>query len=122
MLLALAMFATLPEAASAEGRCGDPATRPWCDTTLTPEQRADLLLAQMTDDEKISLLGGDDLSGAAGAEGSHTGTSDGIERLGIPTIYLSDGPAGVRSGSATAMPSSSALCASIGPAITSPMA
>ncbi len=59
--------------------------------------------------EKISLLGGDELSGVAGGEGTHTGTSDGIERLGLPTIYLSDGPAGPRSGSATAMPSPIAL-------------
>ena len=108
-LLTLLLLALLPAAASAEGRCGNPSARPWCDTTLPADERAELLLAELTDDEKISLLGGDELSGVAGAEGTHTGTSDGIERVGIPTIYFSDGPAGVRSGNATAMPSPIAI-------------
>ena len=66
----------------------------------------------MTAAEKISLLGGDELTGVAGGEGTHTGTGDGIDRLGVPTIYFSDGPSGPRSGSATAMPSPIALGAS----------
>ena len=111
-LLTLLLLALLPAAASAEGRCGNPSARPWCDTTLSADERAELLLAELTDEEKISLLGGDELSGVAGAEGTHTGTSDGIERVGIPTIYFSDGPAGVRSGNATAMPSPIAIGAS----------
>jgi beta-glucosidase len=111
----IALLALLPASASAEGRCGELATRPWCDTSLTPDERADLLLSAMTSDEKISLLGGDELGGVAGGEGTHTGTSDGIERLGIPTIYFSDGPAGVRSGMATAMPSPIAIGASFDP-------
>lgn len=113
--LALMLLALLPAAAAAEGRCEDPAERPWCDTSLAPGKRAELLLAQMTRSEKISLLGGDELSGVAGGEGTHTGTGDGVPRLGIPTIYLSDGPAGVRSGKATAMPSPIALGASFDP-------
>jgi beta-glucosidase len=113
--LLVTLLALMPAGASAEGRCGDPASRPWCDTSLPPGQRAELLLAQMTDAEKISLLGGDETSGVLGAAGTHTGTMDGIERLGIPTIYLSDGPAGVRSGQATAMPSPIALGASFDP-------
>ncbi len=113
--LLLIVLAVLPAGASAEGRCGDPATRPWCDTSLSADERAELLLAQLTAGEKISLLGGDELSGVAGGQGTHTGTSDGIERVGIPTIYFSDGPAGVRSGLATAMPSPIALGASFDP-------
>lgn len=113
--LPLVLLALLPAGASAEGRCGDPATRPWCDTSLSADKRAELLLAELTGDEKISLLGGDELSGVAGGQGTHTGTSNGIERVGIPTIYFSDGPAGVRSGQATAMPSPIALGASFDP-------
>ena len=73
------------------------------------------MVAAMTDQEKISLLGGDDLGGVVGLAGTHTGTGDGIDRLGIPTIYFSDGPAGVRSGKATAMPSPISLGASFDP-------
>ena len=96
----LALIALAPERRqpAAAGRCGDPSTRPWCDTSLSPDERAGLLLAQMTAEEKISLLGGDERCGVAGGAGTHTGTSDGIERLGIPTIYFSDGPAGVALG------------------------
>ncbi len=104
-----------PGSGEARGRCGNPATRPWCNTSLSPDKRAKLLLAELTAPEKISLLGGDELSGVAGGQGTHTGTSDGIERVGIPTIYFSDGPAGVRSGMATAMPSPIALGASFDP-------
>jgi beta-glucosidase len=99
----------VPATGQAAGRCGDPQTRPWCDTSLDPDRRADLLLAQLTDGEKISLLGGDETLGVLGAPGTHTGTLNGVERLGIPTIYLSDGPAGSRSGAATALPSPLAL-------------
>jgi beta-glucosidase len=100
---------------SAAGRCGDPAARPWCDTSLSPSARAELLLSELTDAEKIGLLGGDDIAGATGAEGTHTGTSAGIPRVGLPSIYLSDGPAGPRSGEATAMPSPLALAATWDP-------
>lgn len=113
--LPLILLALPPVGASAEGRCGDPATRPWCDIALSADKRADLLLGELTADEKMSLLGGDELSGVFGEQGSHTGTSDGIARVGIPTIYFSDGPAGVRSGMATALPSPIALGASFDP-------
>src|SRR6266581_2178064 len=44
--------------ADAAGRCGD---HPWCDTSLPADTRAGLLLEQLTPDERISLLAGDDL-------------------------------------------------------------
>ena len=62
-------------AAQAAGRCG---SHPWCDTALSPDARAELLLAALTRDEKISLLAGDDPFGVTGAEGTHTGTSNGV--------------------------------------------
>ena len=99
--VAAVLFALSPVAAQAAGRCGD---HVWCDTNLSPDARAALLLAELTNDEKVSLLGGDDLQGVLGAEGTHTGTSDGIPRVGLPTTYYTDGPVGVRSGQATAMP------------------
>jgi beta-glucosidase len=119
LLLGVVVALLVPASAAAAGRCGDPQTRPWCDTSLSPGQRAELLLGELTDEEEISLLGGDDLSGVLGEEGTHTGTSNGIERVGLPTIYLSDGPGGPRSGLATAMPSPLALGASWDPQASS---
>jgi beta-glucosidase len=101
--------------AQAAGRCGD---HPWCDTTLAPEQRAELLLKELTRDERISLLGGDDYQGVLTAgEGDHTGVSDGVPRLDLPTMYLNDGPVGVRAGKATALPIPMGLAASFDPAL-----
>src|SRR5207302_6502321 len=100
--------------AAAAGRCGD---HPWCDTSLAAETRAGLLLGALTQDEKITLLGGDDLIGVAGPAGTHTGTSNGVARVELPTIYYSDGPMGVRSGMATAMPAPLALAATWDPSL-----
>jgi beta-glucosidase len=95
--------------AHAAGRCGD---HPWCDPSLSPDARAGLLLDALTQDEKVSLLAGDDLSGGnTGDPHGHTGTSDGIPRVGLPPVYYSDGPVGPRQGSATALPIPMALAA-----------
>ncbi|MGH3714723.1 MAG: beta-glucosidase [Micromonosporaceae bacterium] len=98
--------------AAETGRCGDPASRPWCDTSLSADQRAGLLLKALTRDEKISLLAGDDPLFASG----HTGKSDGVARVGLPPTYYSDGPVGPRQGKATAMPAPMALAATFDPA------
>jgi beta-glucosidase len=100
--------------AHAAGRCGD---HPWCDTSLSPDARASLLLDALTQSEKISLLAGDDLNGVAGGAHQHTGTSDGIPRVGLPPVYYSDGPVGPRQGSSTAMPIPMALAATFDPAM-----
>src|SRR3954451_10793034 len=84
------------------GRCGDPAQRPWCGTSLSPDARAGLLLAQLTQDEKVSLLAGDDPFGVGGGEDSHTGTGNGIARSGHANTYYRDGRVGTRQGKATA--------------------
>jgi beta-glucosidase len=106
--IALAALAAAP-AASAAGRCG---SHPWCDTSLAAKQRAELLLDELTPAERIGLLGGDEALGIAGGAGTHTGTSDGVPRVGLPTFFQTDGPIGVRSGEATALPGSIALAAS----------
>jgi beta-glucosidase len=106
----LALLAAWPGAAAeAAGRCGD---HPWCDTSMSPDRRAQLLLDALTPAERISLLGGDDASGVAGLPGTHTGTGLGVPRLDLPPLYLTDGPVGVRQGPSTALPSSLALAAS----------
>lgn len=66
----------------------------------TPAERAEALLAQMTLDEKVTLIGGGGL------------TIRPIERLGIPEIVMSDGPMGCRCyGNAAAFPGGIALAA-----------
>lgn len=72
------------------------------DARLALEDRANDLLSQMTLDEKIRLLKGSGMKSGIGLGPSDegvrgaVGTIVPIPRLGIPTIYLSDGPAGLR--------------------------
>jgi len=114
MASVLALVAVPGAPAHAAGRCGDPAERPWCDTALSADQRAALLVPKLTDDERISLLASDDpLGGPLGGfiDSAHADTNNGIPRLGIPPLYMADGPAGVRQGQATAMPAPISLAA-----------
>jgi beta-glucosidase len=113
---AIALFCGLSRAAIA-----DPS---WANTALSPDRRADLIQAQMTQAEQLTMLMGyfgspvqfpfarttppalfPLLKGTAGYV-------PGVPRLGIPALYESDGPVGVadsvnmRPGqTATAMPS-----------------
>ncbi len=103
--------------------------RPWMDARLPADQRADLLLGQMSTEEKLQLIrsrfGMDSDKGKqpAGALGS-AGFVAGIERLGIPAQQLVDAglgvtnPGAIRKGDhATAMPSGTATAASWNPAL-----
>jgi beta-glucosidase len=67
------------------------ATQPWMNTALSPTDRAALLLAAMTSDEKLTMLHGGPACGYAGCIPANT-------RLGIPALHLQDGPAGVGDG------------------------
>jgi beta-glucosidase len=64
---------------------------PWMDTTLSPVARANALLSAMTQDEKLALVHGDN-------DSVYTGHVPAITRLGIPDLWLLDGPAGVGNG------------------------
>jgi beta-glucosidase len=112
--VALAVSLAVPGIGIAAGRCG---AHPWCNTALSPDARASLLVGALTRDEKIGLLGGDDLQGVAGGEGTHTGTDVGVPRVGMPPVYYSDGPVGPRSGKATSMPSPMALASTFSGAL-----
>ncbi|CAG7618146.1 Beta-glucosidase [Actinacidiphila bryophytorum] len=109
---ALAVPLAVPATAGSVSGTGgaDPAAaRPWLDARLPLEKRIDLLLAQMTNAEKASLMTSVDKPA-----GSHaTGYIPGIERLGVPGLQFTDGPGGVRDGQpSTAMPSPVSLAAS----------
>ncbi|MCZ4500255.1 MAG: glycosyl hydrolase [Marmoricola sp.] len=90
--------------------CPSAAAHPWCDTTLSADARAQRFLSAMKLNEEIALVGG---QGAInnGFTGKHTGISVAVPRLGLPEIYFTDGPVGVRQGQATAMPNPIALAA-----------
>src|SRR5829696_2594390 len=102
--------------AQAAGRCGD---HPWCDRSKPADVRAGLLLAQLTLDEKLGLMGGD-ASGLTDP-GASSGTVFGIPRLDVPPLTVNDGPSGIRQGlaatakPATALPAGLALGASFDP-------
>jgi beta-glucosidase len=103
-----------------------PQPDPWMNTSLTPDQRADLVLKQMTLDEKILLMHGQGMPGWSrpmprtylGNQGA--GFVLGIPRLGIPQIEMSDAAYGVRSSASngrysTALPANIAAAASWDP-------
>ncbi|MFT4114233.1 beta-glucosidase family protein [Silvibacterium sp.] len=78
------------------------AHHPWDDTSLSPDERADLVLKQMTLDEKILLVHGQGWGvlrpGDPVAPGSNfaAGYVAGIERLGIPGVNEADSAVGAR--------------------------
>ena len=99
--------------------------RPWMNPKLTPDQRAELVLKTMTQDEKFRLIRvdfGDTENGhvmAPGALGS-AGYGPAITRLGLPAIQESDAGLGVAKPlkvGATALPSGLATAASFDPAV-----
>lgn len=94
------------------------APQPWMNVSLSPEQRADLVLKQLTLDEKLALLHGNGMARNPSwtmplteMTNGGAGYVEGVKRLGIPGIVISDAGYGVRDSGAngryaTAMPSS----------------
>jgi beta-glucosidase len=90
---------------------------PWLDKSLSPDKRADLVIHEMSLDEKITLVHG--VEGPLAKEHSLGGAGyvPGVPRLGIPDLQMTDGRSGVanigwRGVYATALPSSLANAAS----------
>ncbi|MEU6026780.1 beta-glucosidase [Streptomyces tauricus] len=99
---AVALAATTGTAASARAAAREPAAGP----------RVEGLLAQLTLDEKISLLHGATDPKSLG----QAGYVPGVARLGIPPLRLADGPAGVRvKQRATALPAPVLLASAFDP-------
>ena len=70
----------------------------WDDASLSATQRADLVLKEMTLDEKIALLHGQGMIGereGLSASNGGAGYSVGVPRLGIPAIQMADAAYGV---------------------------
>ena len=95
--------------------------RPWMDKTLSPDARADFVIAELTIDEKIGLVHGFGRGGGgttpdpavavtAARSNGGAGFAPGIPRLGIPDLQLADAAVGIaraaaRGRYATALPS-----------------
>ena len=104
---------------------------PWSDTTLSPDARADMVVRELTLDEKIQLVHGlgwqamfmPPESGPGTRAISAGGFIPGIPRLGIPDLQMSDSVegisgAGARGRYATALPSAEAMAAAWDPALS----
>ena len=76
--------------------------RPWMNKSLSPDQRADLVIQQMTLEEKLNFVHGTGWNGlrehAEVPKGSLGGAGyvEGVPRLGIPGINMADSAVGVR--------------------------
>ena len=112
------------------GQFGDRPAKPkgpWMNKSLSPDERADLVIAQMTLEEKIQLVhgaGGGPPGGAGSATASRSnggaGYIPGIPRLGIPDLNMADSAVGVTRGAmrsrySTALPSALAAASSWDP-------
>jgi beta-glucosidase len=97
--------------------------QPWMNSQLSPDVRADLVLKELTLDEKIDLLHGNGMRGVSKPRPNDylgnggAGFVLGVARLGIPMIQMSDAAYGVRSSGengrySTALPSNLAAAAS----------
>ncbi|HEY4357522.1 MAG TPA: glycoside hydrolase family 3 C-terminal domain-containing protein [Acidobacteriaceae bacterium] len=104
-----------------------PDTRPWMDSKVAPEKRAEMVLKELTLDEKISLLHGQgsrprndkSIEGLTvrALNNGDVGFVMGVERLGIPPIQMQDAAYGVRMSArngrySTALPSNLGSAAS----------
>ena len=98
-------------------------TGPWMNTSLSPDERADLVMKEMTPDEKIALLHGvgmptdDPVTPENAPSNRGVGYTVGVPRLGIPGIDMSDAAYGVRSSGvngrySTALPANVAAASS----------
>jgi beta-glucosidase len=103
----------------------------WSDTSLSPDQRADLVIKEMTLEEKIQLLHGLGWQAMFAPPDSGPGTRAvsaggfiaGIPRLGIPDLQMTDSVEGVsgegvKGRYATALPSGEAMAAAWDPALS----
>src|SRR5258706_2846531 len=126
--LLTAVFATAVAASAQSSRKASSSKplQPWMNPALSADERADLVVKEMTLDEKISLLHGTGMKGlspmsplAVDSNGG-AGYVVGVPRLGIPDIQMTDAAYGVRSSGengrySTALPANIAGAASWDP-------
>ncbi|WP_263357474.1 beta-glucosidase [Acidicapsa ligni] len=127
-LTALAILTSISVASPAQSPRHKPAEPAWAhaawmNKSLSPDERADLVMKQLTLDQKIDLLHGQGMPGWGKAKANAylgnggAGFVLGIPELGIPFIQMSDAAYGVRSSAmngrySTALPSNLGAAAS----------
>jgi beta-glucosidase len=91
--------------------------RPWMNPRLSPSERVELVLKELTLDEKLALLHGNGMAHVSNWQMPLThlanggaGYVEGVKRLGIPPLIISDAAYGIRDSGAngrysTALPS-----------------
>ena len=104
-ILTLCLLAAVLSSAAQEqakrGSAGTP-SMPWMNASLSPDERADLVLKQLTFEEKIQLVHGIGWGplkeGAPVPAGNNGGAGEvvGVPRLGIPDLQQADSAVGVR--------------------------
>ena len=118
--LACALIAPAPLLAR-----GESTARPWADRALSPQARANALLAAMTQDEKLAIVHGlfpPNMKPRPSDVPLSAGYFPPNERLGIPALRETDASLGIAAAhapfrDATALPSGLAQAASFDPAI-----
>lgn len=113
----LSLIAAIGTLSGASAVLAQDTDRPWMNPKLSPEERAELVLKQLTLDEKLALLHGNGMAHTPQWQMPLTylanggaGYVEGVKRLGIPPLFISDAAYGVRDSGAngrysTAMPS-----------------
>lgn len=125
VMCAFLLAALIPVAVLAQFPAAQPPKHyDWSDASMSPDARADLVIKQMTLDEKISLLhgqrGGFGANAAPSASNGGAGFTSAIPRLGIPAIQMADSAYGVTRGAqmgrySTALPNNLAAASSWDP-------
>lgn len=130
IVLTLSLFSGSLVSAQIPGMMA-PKHYPWSDKSLSPDQRADLVIQELTLDEKIQLLHGlgwqtifaSPESGPGTRAISALGFIPGVPRLGIPDLQMTDcvegvSGAGIKGRYATALPSAEAMAAAWDPVLS----
>jgi beta-glucosidase len=100
LIVAAVVFAVVPIAVPQTA--GLKKNFPWMNKSLTPDQRADLVIKQMTFDEKLQLVHGTGWgvlfpnTPVPPRSNLGAGFTPGIDRLGIPDINFADSASGIR--------------------------